>query len=168
MTTYPDLPVPLHGDEAVGGEEVKCHHCRLVPNVPDIPQQPKPCGVPGVAQAGHHVDAAGQAAPGDAVKGDKAGGRGQGAAPRACDAGAGAVAEAAGVAKGTSEGAALEAPGPPAGAGLGAVGGQDGLGNLFSMDKMWKAGKSGIKWPKNGDDDAVRCHGRGKGGPCPP
>lgn len=148
VTTYPDLPVPPHSDEAVGGEEVKCHHCWLVPNVSDVPQQPEPCRVTGVAHAGHHIDASGQGGPSDTVKGDKASGRGQGTAPRVCNAGAGAVTEATGVAEGTSEGAALEAPGPSAGARLGAVRAQDGLSDLFSVDKMWKVGKSGLKWPK--------------------
>lgn len=110
-----------------------------------------------------HTDAGGQGRPSDAIKGDEVGGRGQGVMPQECDAGVGAVMEPAGVAEGTSKGAALEATGPLAGAGLGAVRGQDGLSDLFSMDKMWKVGKSGLKWPKNGDDNAVRSFGREEG-----
>lgn len=45
---YPDLPVLPHGDEAMGDEEVKCHHCQLVPNIPDVPQQLALHGVLGV------------------------------------------------------------------------------------------------------------------------
>lgn len=129
-TTYPDLLLPLDGDEGPRAEEVKSNHRWAHWVLSNLSQEPEPWGASRVTQGGHHIDPIGQGGAGGPIEGDGAGGWGQAAAPGLLHAGPGSMEEATDVAKGAWRRSALEGTGAPARAGLGAVGGRDGLGDL--------------------------------------
>lgn len=129
-STYPNLLVPLDGDERRTTEEVEGHHDRPVLNLPDLNQEPEPLGMAGVAKRGHHVVADGHGGSGGPVEGGEAGGGDQGAAAGLLHAPADAVAHAADLAEGAAGRLAQHAARRPARAALAAVGGEDGLGDL--------------------------------------